>query len=164
MTACAPVVKAVCHAEPQRDRQKRKSQDRVIGDEAAVHTDRQDLEGVVVDVEITDWPSATQNPRGRVIEILGEENDFGVDVEIIIRKFHLPHRFPPEVIEEAQAMYLQRPGNGPRFPPKPCATAATIASFPSSPSTAKPRAISTTPSTSANSKTATTNCKSTSPT
>jgi len=77
---------------------------RVIGDEAAVHTDWQDLEGVVVDVEITDWPSATQNPRGRVIEVLGEENDFGVDVEIMIRKFHLPHRFPPEVIEEAQAI------------------------------------------------------------
>jgi ribonuclease R len=77
---------------------------RVIGDEAAVHADWQDLEGVVVDVEITDWPSATQQPRGRVIEILGEENDFGVDVEIMIRKFHLPHRFPAEVIEEAQAI------------------------------------------------------------
>ena len=82
----------------------KKSQDRVIGDEAAVHTGKQNLEGVVVDVEITDWPSATQNPRGRVIEILGEENDFGVDVEIIIRKFHLPHRFPPEVIAEAHAL------------------------------------------------------------
>ena len=58
----------------------------------------------MVDVEITDWPSATQNPRGRVIEILGEENDFGVDVEIMIRKFHLPHRFPPVVVEEAQAL------------------------------------------------------------
>ena len=80
------------------------SLDRVIGDEAKVHTDWQDLDGVVVDVEITDWPSATQQPRGRVIEILGEESDFGVDVEIMIRKFHLPHRFPPEVIEEAQAI------------------------------------------------------------
>ena len=79
-------------------------QHRVIGGEAKVHTDWQDLEGVVVDVEITDWPSATQNPRGRVVEILGEENDFGVDVEIMIRKFHLPHRFPPQVIEEAQAI------------------------------------------------------------
>ncbi|MFI5101986.1 MAG: ribonuclease R family protein [Terriglobales bacterium] len=85
------------------------SVDRVIGDEAKVHTDWQDLEGVVVDVEITDWPSATQNPRGRVIEILGEENDFGVDVEIMIRKFHLPHRFPPEVIEEAQAIASEIP-------------------------------------------------------
>ncbi|MFZ0798964.1 MAG: VacB/RNase II family 3'-5' exoribonuclease [Terriglobales bacterium] len=84
------------------------SRDRVIGNQTAVHIDRmdmdKDLDGVVVDVEITDWPSATQNPRGRVIEILGEENDFGVDVEIMIRKFHLPHRFPPEAIEEAQAI------------------------------------------------------------
>ncbi len=82
----------------------RAAKHRVIGDQAAVHSDRQDLDGVVVDVEITDWPSATQNPRGRVIEILGEENDFGVDVEIMIRKFHLPHRFPPGVIEEAQSI------------------------------------------------------------
>jgi ribonuclease R len=84
--------------------QRKKSLDRVIGDEAARHTAWRDLDGIVVDVEITDWPSATQNPRGRVIEILGEEDDFGVDVEIMIRKFHLPHRFPPEVVEEAQAI------------------------------------------------------------
>ena len=91
-----------------RQSAKAPGRDRVIGDQAARHTDFQgndwqDLEGVVVDVEITDWPSATQNPRGRVVEILGEENDFGVDVEIMIRKFHLPHHFPPEAIEEAQA-------------------------------------------------------------
>jgi ribonuclease R len=96
-------------AEQNKPGKSKAARDRVIGDQAARHTDfqgndRQDLEGVVVDVEITDWPSATQNPRGRVVEILGEENDFGVDVEIMIRKFHLPHRFPPEAIEEAEAM------------------------------------------------------------
>jgi ribonuclease R len=57
-----------------------------------------------VDVEITDWPTPTQNPRGRVIEILGYADDFGVDVEIMIRKYHLPHRFPSEVLAEAQAI------------------------------------------------------------
>jgi ribonuclease R len=87
-----------------RQTRKPRQQDRVIGEEAAHHTDWQDLDGVVVDVEITDWPSGTQNPRGRVIEILGQESDFGVDVEIMIRKFHLPHRFPPEVVAEAQAI------------------------------------------------------------
>jgi ribonuclease R len=81
---------------------KHKSVDRVLGEEAARRTEWNDLENVVVDVEITDWPSATQNPRGRVVEILGYEDDFGVDVEIIIRKFHLPHRFPPEVLDQAQ--------------------------------------------------------------
>ncbi|MGA8762556.1 MAG: VacB/RNase II family 3'-5' exoribonuclease [Candidatus Sulfotelmatobacter sp.] len=80
----------------------RKSVDRVLGDEAARRTNSGDLEGVVVDVEITDWPSSTQNPRGRVIEILGREDDFGVDVEITIRKFHLPHHFPAETLAEAQ--------------------------------------------------------------
>ncbi len=76
--------------------------DRVLGDEAARQQDWRDLEGLVVDVEITDWPTATQNPRGRVVEILGKQDDFGVDVEVIIRKFHLPHRFPPEVVKDAQ--------------------------------------------------------------
>jgi len=80
----------------------RKSVDRVLGQEAARRTEWDDLEGVVVDVEITDWPSPTQNPRGRVIEILGREDDFGVDVEITIRKFHLPHHFPAAALEEAQ--------------------------------------------------------------
>ena len=73
-----------------------------LGEEAARRTDWADLENVVVDVEITDWPTATQNPRGRVVEILGYEDDFGADVEIMIRKFHLPHRFPPAVLDEAQ--------------------------------------------------------------
>jgi ribonuclease R len=80
-----------------------KSKHRVLGSEAA-RRDWSDLENVVVDVEITDWPTATQNPRGRVLEILGYEDDFGVDVEIIIRKYHLPHHFPDEVLHEAEAI------------------------------------------------------------
>ena len=80
----------------------RKTVDRVLGDEAARRSDWDDLEGVVVDVEVTDWPTPTQNPRGRVVEILGRQDDFGVDVEITIRKFHLPHHFPPATLEEAQ--------------------------------------------------------------
>jgi ribonuclease R len=61
-----------------------------------------DLEGMVVEVEIVQWPSATQSPRGRVAEILGREDDFGVDVEIIIRKHHIRHVFPEPVLEEAR--------------------------------------------------------------
>src|SRR6202522_3617040 len=89
---------------PARDAgsHEKKSVDRVLGEEAARNARWGDLEGAVVDVEITDWPTSTQNPRGRVIEVLGREDDFGVDVEIIIRKFHLPHRFPAATLEEAQ--------------------------------------------------------------
>jgi ribonuclease R len=95
--------------EPEKRPRTRTSVHRALGDEAA-RRDGDNLENVVVDVEITDWPTAAQSPRGRVIEVLGYEDDFGVDVEIIIRKFHLPHRFPPEVLEEAEGVDPIIPG------------------------------------------------------
>jgi ribonuclease R len=73
--------------------------------EAFQNTDN--LEGMVVEVEIVQWPSATQSPRGRVVEILGREDDFGVDVEIIIRKHHIRHVFPEAVLEEAREISPQ---------------------------------------------------------
>ncbi len=62
-----------------------------------------DLDGAVVNVEITRFPKSGLAPIGRVIEILGRPGEIGVDVEIIIRKHHLPHVFPPEVLAEAHA-------------------------------------------------------------
>jgi ribonuclease R len=62
-----------------------------------------DLDGLAVDVEITDFPTTTRPARGRVVEVLGEPDDFGVDVEIVIRKHHLPHIFPDSVLAEAKA-------------------------------------------------------------
>ena len=101
-SAAGSAVKDSPKSETQSAQRKKQSVDRVLGKEAARHTESNNLEGCVVDVEITDWPSATQSPRGKVVEILGREDDFGVDVEIIIRKFHLPHHFPAAVLEEAQ--------------------------------------------------------------
>jgi len=89
---------------PEAKKQEQATPHRVLGDEAR-RSAVTDLEGVVVDVEITDWPSPTQNPRGRVTEVLGYEDDFGVDVEIIIRKHHLPHVFLDDVLKEAQAIW-----------------------------------------------------------
>jgi ribonuclease R len=84
---------------PQKPR--RQDPHRVLGEEVK-RKQSEDLEGVVVEVEIIQWPSATQSPRGRVVEILGHENDFGVDVEIVIRKHHIRHVFPARVLEQAQ--------------------------------------------------------------
>ena len=64
----------------------------------------EDLEGMIVNVEILEFPKDDDNPIGRVIEVLGRPDDFGVDVEIIIRKYHIPHRFPREVIDQAQSI------------------------------------------------------------
>src|SRR5271154_1162608 len=65
------------------------------------------LEGLAVDVEITDFPTVGRPARGRVIEVLGPPDAFGVDVEIIIRKHHLPHVFPANVLAEAMASAAQ---------------------------------------------------------
>jgi ribonuclease R len=79
---------------------------RVLGEEtaAAERIDLSNLEGIVVDVEITDFPTANRPARGRVIEILGDPEAFGVDVEMMIRKHHLPHIFPDPVLAEARAV------------------------------------------------------------
>jgi ribonuclease R len=63
----------------------------------------QDLDGMIVNVEILEFPEDRERAVGRVIEILGHPDDFGVDVEVVIRKHHIPHRFPEEVLAQAQA-------------------------------------------------------------
>src|SRR5271170_4938880 len=80
---------------------------RVLGEEAARairNYDSDNLEGLVVDVEITAWPTPTRPARGRIIEVLGHEDDFGIDVEMVIRKHHLPRIFPDNVLAEARAV------------------------------------------------------------
>ena len=74
---------------------------RVLGTEAAAAA-HDDLEGLVVDVEITSWPTPTRPPVGRVVEVLGSPDDFGVDVEMMIRKHQLPRAFPENVLAEAR--------------------------------------------------------------
>ena len=61
-----------------------------------------ELDGGVVNVEITRYPKSGLAPVGRVVEILGRPGEIGVDVEIIIRKHHLPHVFPADVKIEAE--------------------------------------------------------------
>jgi ribonuclease R len=60
-----------------------------------------EMEGLIVNVELLEFPERGEPAVGRVIEILGRPDDFGVDVEIVIRKHHLPHRFPPDAVEQA---------------------------------------------------------------
>jgi ribonuclease R len=63
-----------------------------------------ELDGAVVNAEITRYPKGGLSPVGRVIEILGRPGEIGVDVEIIIRKHYLPHVFPEEVLAETRGV------------------------------------------------------------
>ena len=60
--------------------------------------------GQMVTVEITRWPSPTRGPLGRIVEILGDINDPGVDTEIILRKHNIPDEHSSEAIEEAKRL------------------------------------------------------------
>jgi ribonuclease R len=77
---------------------------RVLGSGATAAAAHDDLEGLIVDVEITKWPTTTREPIGRVIEVLGDPDDFGVDVEMMIRKHQLPRSFPEKVLAEARSV------------------------------------------------------------
>jgi ribonuclease R len=66
----------------------------------------EELDGAVVNVEVVRYPRGGAAPTGRVIEILGRPGELGVDTEIIIRKHHLPHVFPAEVMKEAEQRAL----------------------------------------------------------
>ncbi|HWQ53907.1 MAG TPA: VacB/RNase II family 3'-5' exoribonuclease [Bryobacteraceae bacterium] len=75
-----------------------------IGAKPITIKDPIDLDGMIVNVELVEYPERGERAVGRVIEILGQPDDFGIDVEIVIRKHHLPHRFPAEVVEQAQGI------------------------------------------------------------
>lgn len=75
--------------------------DRVGAIARPIH-DPSDLDGIIVNVEVLEFPEDGDHAVGRVIEILGHPDDFGVDVEVLIRKHHIPHRFPDEVIAQAR--------------------------------------------------------------
>jgi ribonuclease R len=67
-------------------------------------------EGEMVNVEIDRYPDRTTHfARGRVVETLGFIGEPGVDIEIVIRKHHLPHNFPDDVLREADAIPQEVP-------------------------------------------------------
>jgi ribonuclease R len=75
-----------------------------IGPKPIEISDPADLDGMIVDAELLDYGDGGDRAVGRVIEVLGAPDDFGIDVEIVIRKHHIPNRFPPEVIDQAQSI------------------------------------------------------------
>jgi len=60
--------------------------------------------GQVVSVELTEPPSLHSQPVGRVAEVLGEIDDAGMEIEIAVRKYEVPHQFAPETLSAAAAL------------------------------------------------------------
>jgi ribonuclease R len=60
--------------------------------------------GQVVSVELTEPPSLHSQPVGRVAEVLGEIDDAGMEIEIAVRKYEVPHQFSPETLAAAASL------------------------------------------------------------
>ncbi len=60
--------------------------------------------GQVVTVQIIQQPTRHTQPLGRVVEVLGEIDDPGMEIEIAVRKFGVPHEFSQAALEQADAL------------------------------------------------------------
>ncbi len=49
--------------------------------------------GQVVSVELTEQPSRYAQPVGKIVEVLGDIDDPGMEIEIAVRKYGVPHEF-----------------------------------------------------------------------
>lgn len=58
--------------------------------------------GQIVIVEITSWPDKRRNPEGKIVQILGNKGDRGIDILTIIKKYGLPEEFPAKVERYAE--------------------------------------------------------------
>jgi ribonuclease R len=60
--------------------------------------------GQVVVVELTEPPALFGQPVGRVTEVLGEIDDPGMEIEIAVRKYSVPHEFSAGCLEQAKGL------------------------------------------------------------
>jgi ribonuclease R len=57
--------------------------------------------GQVVAVELTEPPALYAQPVGRVTEVLGDIDDPGLEIEIAVRKYEVPHEFSAATLAQA---------------------------------------------------------------
>ena len=60
--------------------------------------------GQVVAIELMEPPSMHSQPVGRVTEVLGEIDDAGMEIEIAVRKYEVPHIFSDAALAQAAAL------------------------------------------------------------
>lgn len=58
-------------------------------------------DGHKVLVQITKYPEKGKNAEGKIIEVLGNPNQAGVDMLSLIKEYNLPYKFPEQVVQEA---------------------------------------------------------------
>ena len=68
------------------------------------HLDMDAKVGQVVVVEMTEQPSKHAHPMGKIVQILGNYADSGMEIEIALRKHKLPHQFSPASLAQSESI------------------------------------------------------------
>lgn len=58
--------------------------------------------GQLVEVAITHWPTARFQAQGNIVEVLGEYMAPGMEIEVALRNYDIPHVWPDAVLKEAK--------------------------------------------------------------
>lgn len=53
-------------------------------------------------VQITKYPQKGKKAEGKILEVIGNVNEAGIDMLSLIKDYELPYRFPKDVVKEAQ--------------------------------------------------------------
>ena len=61
-------------------------------------------QGQFVEVKITHWPTPRFQPQGDVVEVVGNYMAPGMEIDVALRSYDIPHVWPEAVIKEARKL------------------------------------------------------------
>ena len=64
-------------------------------------------DGDKVVATLTDWPSNSKNPFGKITTVLGKPGDHNTEMHSILLEYGLPYEFPKEVEEDAENLSIE---------------------------------------------------------
>lgn len=60
-------------------------------------------EGQIVEIEITEHPNKHRSPLGKIVNVLGDHMAPGMEIDIALRAFDLPHVWPIDALKQAES-------------------------------------------------------------
>lgn len=60
-------------------------------------------DGQIVEAEITEHPNKHRSPLGKIIAVLGDHMAPGMEIDIALRSFELPHIWSPKALSQAES-------------------------------------------------------------
>ncbi|AVO52459.1 ribonuclease R [Ectopseudomonas mendocina] len=60
--------------------------------------------GQFVEIKITHWPTSRFQPQGDIVEVIGNYMAPGMEIDVALRSYDIPHVWPEAVIKEARKL------------------------------------------------------------